>query len=42
MVPELNKDSVNMAYLDSVCSGVAPTITRDDKIQKKIEQQSKY
>jgi len=39
MVPELKKDSVNMAYLDSVCSGVAPTITRDDKIQKKVGNQ---
>ena len=39
MIPEIDKESVNMAYLDSVCSGVAPTITRDDKIQKEVGNQ---
>ena len=38
-VPKLSKKDVNMAYLDSLCSGQMPDVNREDKIIRKSGNQ---
>ena len=38
-VPKLSKKDVNMAYLDSLCSGQMPDVNREDKIIRKSGDQ---